>query len=178
MQIRNLATVAGNLCRAAPSADMAPILIALGANVKLVGPAGERSVPLADFFAGPGRTVLGPAELLVEILVPPPLPGQGACYIKHSPRRAMDLAAVGVAAALVLDGGVCRAARPVLGAVAPTPRRCGAGGGQALRPTHHAGARCRSWQRRGRRSGTHRRRARCGRLPAVHGRHMHEARSS
>jgi aerobic carbon-monoxide dehydrogenase medium subunit len=124
IQIRNLATVAGNICRASPSADMPPALLALGAAVQLTGPAGERSVPLAEFFTGPGRTVLSPNEILREIQVPPvrPRPGSGAHYIKHSPRRAMDLATVGVAAALALKGGVCCYAGIALGAVAPTPR--------------------------------------------------------
>jgi aerobic carbon-monoxide dehydrogenase medium subunit len=123
VQIRNLATVAGNLCRAAPSADMAPILVALQADVRLVGPTGERIVALGSFFIGPGRTVLSRDELLTEIRVPPPSPGAGAAYTKHSPRRAMDLAVVGVAVAMTLDGPLCRDARIVLGAVAPTPLR-------------------------------------------------------
>ena len=123
VQIRNLATVAGNICRASPSADMAPILVALQAEVRLVGPAGERIVPLGSFFVGPGRTVLGRDELLTEILVPPLGLSAGAAYIKHSPRRAMDLAVVGVAVVVALDCAICRDARIVLGAVAPIPLR-------------------------------------------------------
>jgi CO/xanthine dehydrogenase FAD-binding subunit len=123
VQIRNLATVAGNLCRAAPSADMAPILVALEAEVRLVGPAGERIVALGSFFIGPGRTVLGRDELLTEIRVPPPSAGAGEAYLKHSPRRAMDLAVVGVAVVVALDGPIYREARIVLGAVAPIPLR-------------------------------------------------------
>lgn len=123
IQIRNLATVAGNICRASPSADMPPALLVLRATVKLVGSAGDRLVPLEEFFTGPGRTVLQPDELLAEIQVPPPHPQTGAVYIKHSPRRAMDLAVVGVAALVALEGGRCVEARIALGAVAPTPRR-------------------------------------------------------
>jgi aerobic carbon-monoxide dehydrogenase medium subunit len=123
IQIRNLATVAGNICRASPSADMPPALLALDASVQLTGPAGERSVPLGEFFTGPGRTVLSPNEILCEIQVPPVRLHSGAHYIKHSPRRAMDLATVGVAAALALYGGYCYCARIALGAVAPTPQR-------------------------------------------------------
>lgn len=123
VQIRNLATVAGNVCRASPSADTIPALLVLDAEARVVGPNGERRVPLAKFFTGPGRTVLGPAELLAEIIVPPPRLGTGAVYIKHSPRRAMDLAVVGVAALVVLDGVRCVDARIALGAVAPTPIR-------------------------------------------------------
>ena len=123
IQIRNLATVAGNICRASPSADMPPALLVLDAAVVLAGPAGERSVPLAEFFTGPGRTVRQPNELLTEIRVPPPQPHSSAAYIKHSPRRAMDLAVVGVAAAVTRQDGLCCNVRIALGAVAATPRR-------------------------------------------------------
>jgi carbon-monoxide dehydrogenase medium subunit len=123
IQIRNLATVAGNICRASPSADMPPSLLVLGASVKLLGRAGERVVLLCDLFTGPGRTVLGADELLTEIRVPPVRPHSGASYIKHSPRRAMDLATIGIAAALTLDEGRCAYAGIAMGAVAPTPQR-------------------------------------------------------
>lgn len=123
VQIRNLATVAGNICRASPSADTIPILVALRTEARLAGPAGERVVPLESFFTGPGRTVLGRDEVLTEIRVPPPSRDAGAAYIKHSPRRAMDLAVVGVAVAVMMDGLLCRDARIVLGAVAPIPLR-------------------------------------------------------
>jgi aerobic carbon-monoxide dehydrogenase medium subunit len=123
IQIRNLATVAGNICRASPSADMPPALLVLDASVVLIGPAGERVLPLAEFFTGPGRTVRRPNELLTEIRIPTSRPHRGAAYIKHSPRRAMDLAVVGVAAAVTLQDGVCRDVRIALGAVAATPRR-------------------------------------------------------
>lgn len=124
VQIRNLATVGGNLCTAAPSADLAPILIALQAEARLVGPQGERCVPLDQFFTGPGQTVLKPGELLASLAVP--LPAPRSLYRKHSPRPHMDIAVVGVA--LALEGydprtRRCRQARVVLGAVAPTPRR-------------------------------------------------------
>ncbi|MFQ6014253.1 MAG: FAD binding domain-containing protein [Anaerolineae bacterium] len=118
VQIRNLGTVGGNLCNAAPSADMAPSLIGLGAQVKLVGPGGEQIVPLEDFFTGPGTTVLQRGEIMTEIRVPAPPPGTAAVYLKHTPRRAMDIAVVGVAV-------VGRIVNPkiTLGAVAPTPMR-------------------------------------------------------
>jgi len=123
VQIRNLATVAGNVCRASPSADTIPALLALDAEVRLIGPTGERLVPLAHFFRGPGRTALRQTELLAEIVIPPLRPNTGAAYIKHSPRRAMDLAVVGVATLVVLEGLRCVDARIALGAVAPTPLR-------------------------------------------------------
>jgi carbon-monoxide dehydrogenase medium subunit len=115
--------VAGNICRASPSADLPPALLALGASVRLAGPAGQRTVALVDFFSGPGKTVLHPDEILTEILVPPVRPHSGAVYLKHSPRRAMDLAAIGIAAALTLDEDRCSAVGIAMGAVAPTPRR-------------------------------------------------------
>lgn len=123
IQIRNLATVAGNICRASPSADTPPALLVLDASVVLAGPGGARVVPLAEFFTGPGRTVRQPNELLTEIRLPPPQAHSGAAYIKHSPRRAMDLAVVGVAVALTLADGRCCGVRIALGAVAATPRR-------------------------------------------------------
>lgn len=115
--------MAGNVCRASPSGDTLPALLVLDAEARLVGPSGERQVPLARFFVGPGRTAMEPTELLVELVLPPPQPGTGAHYIKHSPRRAMDLAVVGVAALVVLEGNRCVNVRIALGAVAPTPIR-------------------------------------------------------
>lgn len=123
VQIRNLATVGGNLCNAAPSADLAPPLIALGAQAHIAGLRGERNVALEDFFIGPGQTVLADDELLVGVTVPCAAAGLTAVYLKHTPREAMDIAIVGVAAAVVLSEGVCASARIVLGAVAPTPLR-------------------------------------------------------
>ncbi len=125
VQIRNLATVGGNICNASPSGDTLPALVAYGAECLLVGPEGERLVPLESFFMGPGRTALRPAELLVELHLPPPPPHTGALYIKHSPRSAMDISTVGVASMLTLEGqnGICREVRISLGAVAPTVMR-------------------------------------------------------
>lgn len=123
VQVRNLATVGGNLCNAAPSADMAPPLLALDAEAVVAGPPGERRVPLASFFTGVRRTVLGPGELLVELVVPPPGPRSAGSYLRHTPRRELDIAVVGVAAQLTLSNGVCATARIALAAVAPVPLR-------------------------------------------------------
>lgn len=123
IQVRNRATVAGNICRASPSADTPPPLIADDASVTIFNPAGERTVPLAQFFIGPGQTVLAPNEILLAITAPPPPPHTGKAYLKHGRRRAMELATVGVAVSLTLEGDVCRQIRIVLGAVAPTPIR-------------------------------------------------------
>jgi len=123
VQIRNLATVGGNLCNAAPSADMAPPLLALDAEAIIAGPRGRRRVPMADFFTGVRRTVLAPDELLVELIVPAPGPRSGGQYLRHTPRRELDIAVVGVASQITLSDGVCRKARIALAAVAPTPIR-------------------------------------------------------
>ena len=119
IQVRNRATIVGNICRASPSADTLPPLIADGAIIKLHGANGARELPLEEFFTGPGKTVLRPDELVTELLVPAPPPRTGKVYIKHGRRKAMELATVGVAVTLTRDAGL----RIVLGAVAPTPIR-------------------------------------------------------
>ena len=123
VQVRNLATLGGNLCNAAPSADMAPPLLALEAEAVIVGPRGERRVPIASFFKGVRQTVLGPDELLVELVVPDPGPRSGGTYVRHTPRRELDIAVVGVASQLTLSNGVCAKARIALASVATTPVR-------------------------------------------------------
>jgi CO/xanthine dehydrogenase FAD-binding subunit len=123
VQVRNLATLGGNLCNAAPSADMAPPLLALDAEAVIVGPKGERRVPIADFFTGVRRTVLAADEVLVELVVPAPGPRSGGQYLRHTPRRELDIAVVGVASQLTLSDGVCSKARVALAAVAPVPLR-------------------------------------------------------
>ena len=121
--IRNVATIGGNLCNAAPSADNAPPLIGLSAKARIIGPGGERTVPLEDFFVGPGSTALKTGELLVEIQVPVPPPGTKGAYLKHS-RSPVDLAIIGVAVIMTLGSGeICQEVKIVLGAVAPTPMR-------------------------------------------------------
>ncbi len=120
-QIRSFATVGGNLCNASPSADLAPPLMVLEGTAVITHQNGVRELPLADFFHGPGQSALEPGELLQAIHLPPPA-GQ-TVYLKHSPRAYMDIAVVGAAVRLLLDDGVCREARIVLGAVAPVPLR-------------------------------------------------------
>ena len=124
VQVRNLATVGGNICNASPSGDTLPALIAYGAECRLSGPDGHRQVALDQLFTGPGRTVLAQDEILTEITLPPTSANTGSLYIKHSPRGAMDIATVGVASALALArSGECTDARIALGAVAPIPLR-------------------------------------------------------
>jgi carbon-monoxide dehydrogenase medium subunit len=125
LQVRNLATLGGNLCNAAPSADMAPALLALESTVNIAGLKGQRKIPLEEFFRGPGEVNLTKGEILTEIHVPFPPPHARQVYVKHSVRRSMDIALVGVAVCLCLDKktGLCNEARIALGAVAPTPIR-------------------------------------------------------
>ena len=121
VQVRNLATVGGNLCNAAPSADLAPPLMALDAEAVIAGPKGQRRVPLASFFTGVRKTVLAEDELLIELVVPAPGPQSGGTYVRHTPRRELDIAVVGVASQITLANGVCTRARIALASVAPTP---------------------------------------------------------
>ena len=122
-QVRNRGTFVGNICSAVPSADSVPALLALGASLTLKSPNGERTVALEKFFKGPRKTALKPGELVTEILVPNPAPDTRQVYLKLSPRHAMDLAVVGVAAAGRCENGVCKDVKIGLGAVAPTPVR-------------------------------------------------------
>jgi carbon-monoxide dehydrogenase medium subunit len=149
IQIRNVATIGGNLCTAAPSADTAPPLLVMAAQLKLKDAKSERTIPIDQFFTGPGETLLQQGEILTEILIPKPLPNTGSAYWKHQRRQALDLPILGVAVLLSLnkasitcsdilcattpistvlhsleeDDLVCREVRIALGVVAPTPMR-------------------------------------------------------
>lgn len=121
-QTRNIGTLGGNLVNAVPSADLPPILIALNAQVRIVGSAGERMVALEKFFLGPRKTVLSPGEILAQVIIPDQAT-TGSHYIKFGLRQAEALAVVGVASAVTMDGDTVREVRIALGAVAPTPLR-------------------------------------------------------
>ena len=125
VQVRNLATVGGNVCNASPSGDTLPSLLAFEAQCRIMGPEGERWMPLDQFFLSPGRSALKPGEILTELRLPTPGLGVGSLYIKDSPRSAMDIAAVGVTSVVYLDvgGQTCRDVKIALGAVAATPMR-------------------------------------------------------
>ncbi len=125
VQIRNVATIGGNLCTASPSAETAPPLLVYEAEVRLISQKGERTLPLESFFTGPGETALEQNEILKEILLPNPPPNSKGVYLKLGRRKAMDLAVVNVAVLLTINSktGICERARVALGAVAPTPVR-------------------------------------------------------
>lgn len=122
-QIRNVATPVGNICNAVPSADTAPALIALDAQIVIKSADGSYIIPAEDFFTGVNKTVLRPNEMVVEVKVPPMSETQDSVYYKYAIRRAMDLAMVGVAAKITTEHGICTDARIALGAVAATPVR-------------------------------------------------------
>jgi carbon-monoxide dehydrogenase medium subunit len=124
VQIRHRATIGGNLCNASPSADTAPALLALEAQAEICGNTGTRVIDLDGFFLGPGATVLGDGEVLARLKIPLTRKRRGSMYSKLSTRKAMDLAFVGVAVLLELDGDDrISKARIALAAVDPTPIR-------------------------------------------------------
>lgn len=149
IQIRNVATIGGNICTAAPSADTACPLLVLDARLNIKGTTSVRTIPIDQFFTGPGHTVLSEGEILTEIEIPKPLPNTGSAYWKHQRRLALDLPILGVAALVSLDKAaitcsdllctaspisavlhrleedelMCREIRIALGVVAPTPVR-------------------------------------------------------
>ena len=149
IQIRNVATIGGNICTAAPSADTACPLLVLDARLKLKEATSKRTIPIDQFFTGPGQTVLSPGEILTEIEIPKPLPNTGSAYWKHQRRLALDLPILGVAVLISLDKAtvtcsdilctaspisavlhrfeedelVCKEIRIALGVAAPTPMR-------------------------------------------------------
>lgn len=121
--VQGRATIGGNLCNSAPSGDFLPTLIVLGASCRVIGPRGERVVPVQQFCTGPGSNVLERGELLVSFQVPTPRPHSGARYLRFIPRNEMDIAVVGVGASVDLSDDLqeVASARIGLGAVAPTP---------------------------------------------------------
>ncbi len=121
--IRNMATIGGNLCNAVPSADTVQPMVALSAKTKIIGPDGERVLPIEEFIIGISKTALKTGELLIELQIPVLLPGTRGVYLKYT-RTSVDLAMVGVAIVMTVeDGDVCRDVKIVCSAVAPTPMR-------------------------------------------------------
>jgi len=133
VQVRNKATLGGNICNASPAADLAPPLLVLEARATAFGREGERSIPIGELFAGPGRTTLN-GDILTGFSIPPMPAGARATYVKHGPRNAMDIAIAGVAVLALPDasGRQWAEVRIALGAVAPTPIRARAAEGALL----------------------------------------------
>jgi carbon-monoxide dehydrogenase medium subunit len=120
-QVQGRASMAGNLCNASPAADSVPALVAARATCLIVGPDGRRSAPVESIAIGPGRTSLGPGEFVLEIHLPPRPRRAADAYLRSIPRTEMDIAVVGAAVNLTLDGaGIITDAQVALGAVAPT----------------------------------------------------------
>lgn len=125
-QIRNMATIGGNICNGVTSADSASTLFALNARVKLESVHGERLLPIQEFYLGPGKVDLRAGELLTEIIIlPENYRGYTGHYLKFSPRRAMDIATVGVSVLCkIREGEIFEDLRIGLGVAGPIPIRC------------------------------------------------------
>jgi len=125
VQIRNVATIGGNIVNAVPSADGTIPLIALDAKIRITGPKGERQEELQHFFLGPGQNILDEGEILTRFIIPPLLPNTGSAYIKLTRREAMELPILGVGVLISMDDDktTCKRARISLGVAAPTPIR-------------------------------------------------------
>jgi carbon-monoxide dehydrogenase medium subunit len=149
IQIRNVATLGGNICTGAPSADTVTPLLVLGAQLKVKNSTLEKTIPIDEFFVGPGKTVLQEDEILTEITISKPLPYTGSAYWKHQRRQALDLPILGVSVLLSLNKATvacsellcttspistilhsleeeeleCKEVRIALGVAAPTPIR-------------------------------------------------------
>jgi carbon-monoxide dehydrogenase medium subunit len=117
-QIQSRATLAGNLCNGSPAADSVPAMIAAGATARLHGPDGHRDLPVEEICTGPGKTVLGKGEIVGSILLPKRADRAGDAYLRFIPRTEMDIAVVGCAVAVALDGDTVTSARVSLGAKA------------------------------------------------------------
>jgi len=122
-QVRAKGTMVGNIVNASPSADTVPALIALRASLKVSGVEGDRVISMDEFYTGFKKTALQPGEIVTDILIPAKKENEHSAYCKHAVRKAMDLAIVGVAANLTVEGRVVKDARIVLGAVAVTAIR-------------------------------------------------------
>ncbi|WP_425045191.1 FAD binding domain-containing protein [Primorskyibacter sp. S87] len=119
-QVQGRATLAGNLCNASPAADSVPAMVAAGVTVSVTGPNGTRELAVEQVPTGPGRTSLAKGEVLSAVHVPARGENAGDAYLRFIPRTEMDIAVVGCAVNLKLDGDVITEARVSLGAVAPT----------------------------------------------------------
>ena len=122
-QIQNRSSLGGNLCNGSPAADSVPAMIASEARAVIAGADGERTIPVADVVTGPGRLSLSDGEFVVEFEIDDAPANTGDAYLRMTPRTEMDIAVVGAAVRVTMDGDTCTDARVVLGAVAPTAVR-------------------------------------------------------
>jgi carbon-monoxide dehydrogenase medium subunit len=122
VRVRNVATIGGNLAHADPHMDLPPVLIALGAEVDVAGPAGERAVAVEDLFTGYLETVLANNELITAVSIPPQT-GRHAVYVKCTARTADDWPALGLAVSVSAEDGIVCDARIAIGAATETARR-------------------------------------------------------
>ena len=122
-QIRRKGTMVGNICNASPSADTASILVAMNGVVKVFSVNGEKEIPIDDFFKGVKKTALVPGDVVTGLFIPALQKNEGSAYFKHSVRKAMDLAIIGVAAKIKMDGDKIADARICMGGVGITPLR-------------------------------------------------------
>ncbi|MDG1431171.1 MAG: xanthine dehydrogenase family protein subunit M [Paracoccaceae bacterium] len=119
-QVQGRATLVGNLCNGSPAADSVPAMVAADISVTVIGPKGERTIKVEDMPTGPGRTVLEKGDIVTAVHVPSRGDNAGDAYLRFIPRTEMDIAVVGCAVNLRLDGDTITEARVSLGAVAPT----------------------------------------------------------
>ena len=120
-QIQGRASIGGNLCNAAPSADTVPLLIALHAKCRVASANGEREIAVEEFCIAPGKNAMKPGEMLVSLRFPAPEKGSGAHYLRFIPRNEMDIAVVGAGVSVLLENGIFKEARIALASVAPKP---------------------------------------------------------
>ncbi|MBV1896513.1 MAG: xanthine dehydrogenase family protein subunit M [Rhodobacteraceae bacterium] len=119
-QVQGRATLTGNLCNGSPAADSVPAMVAAAMSATVAGPNGTRQVAVKDIPTGPGRSSLAKGELITALHIPARGTSSGDAYLRFIPRTEMDIAVVGCAVNLTLDGDTITSARVVLGAVAPT----------------------------------------------------------
>ncbi len=122
-QIRRKGTMVGNICNASPSADTAPILLAMNARVEVQNDGEKREIALEHFFKGVKKTVLVPGDIVTGIVIPALGENEGSAYLKHAVRKAMDLAIVGVGCWIRMNGKTVEDARITMGGVGITPLR-------------------------------------------------------
>jgi len=121
LQVRNTATIGGNLCMSSPAADTAPVLLALGARVTLQDPSGKQEIELRDFFTGPGQNVLKSDQILTQISFPAQKAHEAAHFLKIGTRTAVIISVVSVAVGMGIKKGICENPKICLGSVGPTP---------------------------------------------------------